>query len=57
MTTRKHEIKSAWVLSLCPLVLQVTYKPGGTDTFTPLQMDGELTPAAEKKARKLAGLE
>jgi hypothetical protein len=57
MKTKKNEIKSAYVLSQSPLVLSVTYKSGGIDTYTPLQMSHGLTSEAEKYVMQLCGIE
>jgi hypothetical protein len=43
MKTKVNEIKSARILSKSPLVLNVTYLEGGSDTFTLSQMRSEMT--------------
>ena len=56
MKTKVTEIKSAHVISHSPLIVQITYTSGGSDRFDAFQLDRELTPAAQAKARQLAGL-
>jgi len=51
--TGARDIKSAWITSPTPLVVQIAYVSGGSDSYTAHQLYSELTPAAQMRVAVL----
>jgi hypothetical protein len=51
--TGAREIKSAWITSPSPLVVQIVYTSGGSDSYTAHQLYSQLTPAAQARVAVL----
>ena len=55
--TKKNEIKSAWLVSPSPLIVNVVYTCGGADQHNCFTLRNTMTEGARKKVLELCGID